>query len=118
MTNKERLKVGMKLYLQPTGNMARRTKEVKEVTVSKVGRKYFEVEELWRDKFAIDDLRDVTEYSNDWQGYFSLQELEDDEEYEELLSDLRIYFGSIGRNRNSTNLSLDQLRQIKEMIKR
>lgn len=42
------MKIGQTVYLKPTGNAARRSSEIKEAVISKVGSKYFEVEPYGR----------------------------------------------------------------------
>ncbi|MFO1442872.1 hypothetical protein KDN24_06540 [Bacillus sp. Bva_UNVM-123] len=84
----------------------------------KVGRKYFfvgsegAINQRWMTKFNIEDLRQVTEYSDDWELYFSEQEILNDEEIEKLSKDIRLKFGSYGK----LGLTLDQLRRIKQII--
>lgn len=115
----ERIKVGIKVYLKPVNNAARYgNKEIIEKEILKVGRKYFfvgikgETTERWMTKFNIMDLRQVTQYANDWELYFSKQEILDEEEKEEIWRDLRLIFGGYGR----PTLSLDKLRRIKEIV--
>lgn len=50
------MKVGQKIYLKPIGNRARYSQEIKEVRVSKVGRKYFELEESHYGRFFIETV--------------------------------------------------------------
>jgi hypothetical protein len=114
-----RIKVGAKVFLKPVNNAARYgNKEIVEKTILKVGRKYFfvgnegETEQRWMIKFNMEDLRQITEYANDWELYFSKQEILDDEEIEELSTDIRLKFSSYGE----LGLSLDQLRRIKKII--
>jgi hypothetical protein len=38
--------IGQNVYLEPKNNAARYNKEIKKCTVSKIGRKYFEVDEM------------------------------------------------------------------------
>jgi hypothetical protein len=110
-TNNE-IVVGMTVYLKPINNAARRSKDVQEGIVSKVGRKYFEVEGFYRTKFSIDELIEVSEYAPDWKVYLSKQELLDEQEFENLLRDIRLFFSNYGK----VNLTLDQLRKIKVII--
>ncbi|WP_299831419.1 hypothetical protein [uncultured Metabacillus sp.] len=117
--SKDKIIVGQKVYLKPVNNAARYgNKEIREQEIVKVGRKYFfvgskgEARERWMIKFSIEDLRQVTEYANDWELYFSEQEILDEEETEEIWNDLRLIFGSYGR----PTLSLDKLRRIKEIV--
>jgi hypothetical protein len=108
----DKIKIGLKIYLKPIGNMLRCRKEIKECTISKIGRKYFEVEEIPNIKFQIENLRQVTNYTPDWKVYFSKQEILDEQEYDELFTELRKIFSE----RNKTDLTLEQLRKIKEIV--
>ncbi|MEC1273247.1 hypothetical protein [Bacillus subtilis] len=57
-------------------------------------------------------MREVTEYSPDWELYLSKQEIIDKEEKKKLMSDIRSVF-----DRWSTaDLTLDQLRRVHEII--
>lgn len=64
------LELNQKLYLKPVNNRARYDKEIKEVTVKKVGRKYFELNEI-KSKFNIEDLSQVSDIVPDWEVNFS-----------------------------------------------
>ena len=104
--------VGQKVFLKPINNAVRDSTEVKEEIILKVGRKYFEVwdgENEWSaTKFHLDSLRQVTDYSPDYQLYFSKQELLDEQEANDLTKSIRRTFGNYGE----TKLTLDQLRRI------
>lgn len=108
-----KIEVGTKLYLKPVNNMARYGKvEIKEVEVTKVGRKYFEVDGFSRTKFAIEGLKQFTKYSPDWEVYFSKQDILDETEHENLTGEIKSVFKPYGK----IDLTLDQLRRIKEII--
>lgn len=119
MSNKNKLSVGQKVYLKPINNAARYgDKELKEQVIKKIGKKYFFVgseesnnERFWT-KFSIEELREVSNYSPDWELYFSKQEILDEQESDKLTSKIRNKFGSYGR----LDLTLDQLRRIEEII--
>ena len=108
--------VGETVYLKTVGNAARGGVSIKETRIVSVGRKYFEVGEekggRFNIKFHLEDNRQFTDYSADWEIYFSRQEIYDEEESEKIESELRMKFGSWGK----TDLSLDQLRRIKEIV--
>ncbi|PGO29190.1 hypothetical protein CN984_12145 [Bacillus cereus] len=117
--------VGQKVYLEPCNNQSRRSKEIRESEVKKVGRKYFFVgnvgeehnqEYLWI-KFYIKDLRQVTDYSPSWMLYFSRQEILDRQEYITLMSEISDLFryGSSYHNR-ADKITLEQLRKIKDVL--
>jgi hypothetical protein len=67
---------GQKFYVKLTGNLARHNKDGGfEAVVDKVGRKYFtlKVEERpwFKEKFHVEDLTQVTNYSTDYVLYNS-----------------------------------------------
>lgn len=111
------MQVGDKVYLNPYGNKAGYgNKEIREYEIKKIGRKYFEV---WKDKseisiikFHLDNFRQVTNYTPDWRLYFSKQEILDEQEYNQLLEEVTEVFRHYGK----PNLSLEQLRKIKDII--
>ncbi|QPK90827.1 hypothetical protein IEN91_05025 [Bacillus velezensis] len=83
----------------------------------KVGRKYFHVGIKEKPdhrmiKFEIDGMRQVTDYSPDWEIYFSKQAIFDEEERKDLLFNVRSKFNRYVMN----DLSLNQLRRINEII--
>lgn len=116
--------VGQKVYLQPCNNQSRRSKEIRECEVKKVGRKYFFVgnvgeehnkEYLWI-KFYIEDSRQVTDYSPNWLLYFSRQEILDRQEYISILSELSDIFRYGSYYNRKDNITLEQLRKIKDVL--
>ncbi|WP_081390270.1 beta barrel domain-containing protein [Paenibacillus odorifer] len=112
------MKTGDTVYLKAIGNEGRRHKEVHvvEYKIGKIGRKYFEVYkedyESYTIKFRIESNRQHTDYSPDWELYFSMQEVLDKEESERLSRKLGEKFGSYGR----VDLTLDQLRRISQIV--
>lgn len=108
------LKIGQKVWLVKIGNLARRGQpEPEEVTVSKVGRKYFEVAELHgRAKFDLDSMTEVSDYSPSYCIYLILQDYLDTKEANQIYDELHKHFGNYGR----TKFPLEKLRKIKEII--
>lgn len=108
--------VGDKIWLKPDGNQARRSKEIREYEIKKVGRKYYEVWDGEFDgstiKFTIEGNSQVTEYTADWEVYFSKQEILDEEEYKTLHNNIKRKVDIYGR----PTLTLDQLRRINTII--
>ena len=103
------VKVGQIVYL---GNKF--YKAIREVKVSKVGKKFFEVEGINQTRFFIDKMHDDYEYgSPSWRVYTSLQEIEDEKDRQRLTNYLREQFGPYG----SFKLNLDQMRRIEVIIK-
>ncbi|CAI6273794.1 hypothetical protein NRS6186_11415 [Bacillus subtilis] len=119
MDKSQLIKVGSTVYLKPIYNAARYgRKDILEKIVLKKGRKYFyvgntgETETRRMFKFSLEDMREVAEYSSDWELYLSKQEIIDEEEKEKLIFEMRSVF-----NRWSTaDLTLDQLRRIHAII--
>ena len=108
-----KLEVGQEIFLKPTGNAVRRNSEVREAKITKIGKKYFEVDIL-RTRFSIETLcQDNGEYSSDYKGYLSRQEIIDEAERNSLYRQICEFF-----RYGSTNVSLstDQLRQISRII--
>jgi len=112
------MEVGQKVYLKPT-IYARggKSNEPQEYEIKSIGRKYFYV---WKDgnentviKFDKDKLEQHNGgYVPVWKLYFSLQEIEDEKEFNSLHNEIERTFRYGGRDK----LTLDQLRQIKRII--
>lgn len=122
MPNPYNLKVGQKLFIRDFDEYShRKTDEIIEVTVTKVGIKFFEVTEedtslawKWRDtKFSNETLRVQVKYGHPTQqAYKTLKEIEDMKEkkaIEDILN--KLYY-----DHRVSNLTLDQLRRIKSII--
>lgn len=114
-----KLTAGQTIYLKPVGNRARGMDDdniinsVKIATVDKVGRKYFTIKEYTRLKFHLDKMHDGFDYSPTFHAYISKQDIVDELECKHLydsIKDVFIYYF------NSRNLSLDQLRRIRQII--
>lgn len=107
----KKIQIGQTVYLEPGINKSRYNKDIIETTVTKVGNKYFQLENNSRKKYEIDTLKEVSEYCADYYVYLTRQEIEDKNEREKLTSYLRQMFGAYGR----VDLTLDQLRRIKKI---
>lgn len=109
---KHDLVVGMKLYAEKIFRNA--PPEIVEYTISKIGRKYFEVDGHNWYQFQIDTLYYVDKnYSqNNKQLYRSRKEIEEKNEWATLHSNIRNFFSY-----SSTKLTLEQLRKIEDIIK-
>ena len=104
------MKIGDKIYLEPKSNAARYSKEVKTVTIKSIGRKYFEVNEMYG-RFFIETLEmDGGQYTSDWQGYLSLKHIEDKIESKKICNELRQFFN--GR----VDLPIEKIREIRDMV--
>jgi len=103
--------VGQKVYLEPS-NYSRGEKEPREVTVSKVGRKYFSIEELPYDRYRLSD--GVEQNETNYKGKISLtmQEILDRKEHAKLQQELRKIFAAYG----TLPHKLDTLRKVAKLI--
>ena len=108
--------IGQTVYIKTVGNAAGYGESVRESKIVSVGRKYFEVGEekgsRLNTKFSLEDNREVSDYSANWSLYFSEQEIKDEEESNKIVSEIKNKFSTWGR----MDLTLDQLRRIKEII--
>jgi len=85
-----------------------RKSKIKEAVVTKVGKKYFEVDKF-RGRFFIESLlEDAGQYTATSRVYLSLKDYEDEREISYLAGKLRDF--------NFKGLSLEQLRQINKTI--
>lgn len=108
------LEVNQKIYLEPVGNATRRYGGVLETTISKVGRKYFEVNELPNHRFSVETLKhDGQGFNHQFNGYLTMQEIVDKKDGQKLFDEIKHHFSG-HRNR----LSLDKLKEIKEILDR
>lgn len=106
-----KLEIGQKVYLEPTNANSYRNREIVETYITKIGRKYIELEGYYN-KFSIEDLCDVSAYSPSWKLYFSKQEIEDKNERNKILDTLHGIFSTYGVNK----LSLNQLRAVLDIV--
>ncbi len=115
---RKKVVIGQKLYSLNINNAARGVEQkLTEVTVVKVGRKYFTVQvsnqSFARAQYHIDTWREVTDYTPDHQLFETVQEYEDSIERTRLRNTIRKIFGGFGAN----SLPLDSLRKIDAIIK-
>ena len=107
-----KLCVGQTIWIVPSHYYRSDNKEPKEVVISKVGRKYFELDGYPRSKFNIETLKEENETNYKSQCYITLQEILDEREAERLTNQLKNIFGTYGR----VNLTLEQLRKISDVV--
>jgi hypothetical protein len=114
---KNSLTVGQTVYLNPFGHGGRHGhggRQVQKGTISKIGKKYFEIEGFYRDRFFIDTMRhdgEKTGYGCSWKVHISKQEILDEAEEGQLREELRKAFAWDGKK-----FTLEQLRKIKAII--
>lgn len=104
-----KLEVGQKVYLEPTGFDHHQKEQIVETFITKVGRKYIELDGH-RNKFSIETLHEVSLYSPSWTLYFSKQALEEKIERQKAIWKLRNMFDHYSNA--SDKLSLQQLRDM------
>ena len=107
-----KLVVGQKLFITPSYLDTRNNNEPKEVTIKKVGKKYFQIEEYSRNKYSIETLTEVNNTNYKGQCYFTLQEILDFKEYSNLLGKLKKIFSY----HSQIDISLNQLRDINKVL--
>lgn len=109
----KKLEVGQTVYVKPIGNAARRSTKIITCKISKVGRKYFELDLNWMGRFEIESMtQDNGDYISNYACYLSLQEIEDEKELNELYKDIGSCFNSF----SAKNYSLKQLRAVKNIL--
>jgi hypothetical protein len=117
---REKPKVGQTLYSLNVGNAARGVQQkLTPVKVIKVGRKYFtcrpEGGSRWLEmQYYLDRWNEKSDYSANSVLYSNPQEWEDEKEAAEICHFIYKFF-NYGLNR--TNVPLETLRKIKEMLK-
>ena len=105
--------VGQKVWVNPS-SLWRSRIEPFEATVSKVGRKYFELIECPREKYDLETLRQVTETNYENKVYLKLQDILDEKEHQKLSDEIKRAFNGFGK----LQYSLEQLRKIAEIVNR
>lgn len=106
------LKVGQKLWCVPSSN---RRGTAMEVTVRKVGNKFFYLDEFRGDyRFYIDGMmHDGREYMTHWQCYLSKELYE---AKAELAREWQSFRADIAQTHNNTYTSLDGIKQARELL--
>jgi hypothetical protein len=107
-----KLCVGQKLWLVRSHHYRGDNREPIEVTISKVGKKYFELEDYHRCKFEIETLKQVTETNYVDRCHLTLQEILDEREADKLAGQIKNIFGGYGKPK----LTLEQLRKIMDVV--
>lgn len=106
------LKVGQKVWYLPPYYRQSAKSELQEATITKVGRKHFELESKRFGKFDIENLRCVSDYNNNSRVYLS-----ESDYYEEV--ERNINWDKIRRAISSTYIcpfTNEQLKKILEII--
>jgi len=109
MINKgDGMEIGQEVYLEPLDNSRRYGQDIATEIISKIGKKFFQVEGWTKRRFHIDTmLHDGGDYSPQWQVYLSRQAIEDKQRISTLnekISNLFTY--------SMSKLTLEQLEKI------
>ena len=103
--------VGQTVYLEPRGNAARRSKEIQQAVVSKVGRKYFTVED--GRQFHLDSgVHNAGQFTGEWKAYESLEEIENKRLANSLHDKIKKEFSA-----HQAKHSLSDLKAVAEILK-
>jgi hypothetical protein len=87
-----KIEVGQKVFIKRYNYNRNNIDIPAEYEVEKVGNKYFYVKQLYRTKFSIDEMRDISEYSSHYNVYLSMQEYELELDYNKKLREVNEYF--------------------------
>lgn len=104
-------KVGQSLWVESLSPHSSHVS--KEAKVTKVGRKYFEVEEFWG-RFKIENFYHDIGYSPEYRAWESLQDMEDNKLYGRLWEKITKAFH--WEHKPKETLSLSQLKRISEIL--
>lgn len=104
--------VGQTVWYNGERGRSRSDKELKETVITKVGRKYFELEATYRSKFDVNTLDEVSEFSSSIKIYLSKEAYDDEVKSNKLIHDIRGKLGSYG----STNIPLFKLEMIMNIL--
>lgn len=116
---KNKLQVGQKIFVKPvSGQALSYSKEISEHTIEKIGKKYFTLKDFYRGlsarRFIINTMQDDSNgYSANYTCYTSIQEINDENEFNELKTIIRKTFDVFTWNEK---LTLEKLRKIKQII--
>lgn len=99
------MKVGQTVYIVATDP---RNKGIKEAVVTKVGRKYFEVNPEWLGKYVLKTMmQHIPNYTGRYQAYESLQAISDEKEFYHLGGEIR---------KGDYEMTLEQAREIARIL--
>lgn len=108
-----KLEVGQKLWIiVPEYRNQAPPNDPKETVITKIGRKYFEVDAARDVRFDIETLRDTRDANYKYLLYLTLQEILDEREQAQLQDKIGKAFSWMSIKRHS----LDQLRRINQII--
>lgn len=105
------IELGQELWLRPTGNLARMGYKVFKDKVTKIGRKYFYIDDLKFDKDTLENIN--PDCNSSWEVYFSEREILDKDRKKQLVLEVQLHFRKFG---GGSELSLYQLEQIAKIL--
>lgn len=105
------LVVGQKVWVNPSG-LHRVKRDPYEATISKVGRKYFELEGECRRKYRLSNGIEHNETNYKSKVYTDIQQILDEQEHSEVQDELRKIFSGYGK----LNYDLTTLRKVKLLL--
>jgi hypothetical protein len=109
------MEVGQKVFVKKINDAARYINPynlISEKVIEKIGKKYFYLKDWQGCKFDIEQKRDISNYCSRFQVYLSMQEISDENEYNDKLSKIRKCFDYM----SNPELSLSELREIHKII--
>lgn len=103
--------IGQTVYVKLINGSARRSGEITEAVVTKVGRRHFETDQPHYGKFFVDNLyQDSGRQTAYYRCYLSRQDIEDEREMVELYKNIKQWFDCYSPT------TLEQLRRIRDII--
>jgi hypothetical protein len=109
----QKLQVGQTVYVEPIGNMRRSSAGIREATITKIGNKYFELDQKHYGRFHIESLvQDGGQFIANYQCFRSMEAIERRDKEKELRDYLKGYFSPY----KNCNLPLEKMQQIKSII--
>lgn len=106
------MKVGQKVYVKYLDRGRYNPQDIQEATISKIGRKYFELNEFRHSRLYLDSfIEDGGQYSPRYKVYVSKQAIVDEEESDKLFKTISLRFGYF-----KNPYTLEQLRKVADIL--
>lgn len=113
MLKERTLFVGQIIYYKIISDRRGDDTSLKETKITKIGRKYFEIEEKWVGKFFKDSLiHDAGQYSPGYEIYLSKEDYENEIEANKIYLQLKKVFSGYGK----TTMELSKLKAILSIV--
>lgn len=105
--------IGKEVFIVKTWVRQGESNEPMVTRITKVGLKYFEVEDNWMGRFMIETLKhDGRGYSSQYEVFLSMEEFTNKELKKNIIGKLKNYFSNYTYN----NISLDDLQKVSDII--